>query len=89
MQTLSKQETEMLFMQRTLQASLCMEFDDVIGPLDCITLKRETLFEFIFPYSEGIIFVISDLDILPNYLGKKITFMLRDFEWRVKNPIYE
>ena len=85
--TLSKQETEMLFMQRTLQTSLCMEFDDLIGPLDCIILQRETLFEFLFPYSEGLFFVMSDLDIIPNYLGKRITLMLRDFEWRTKNPI--
>ena len=86
-QNLSKQETEMLFMQRTLQTTLCMEFDDIIGPLDCITLQRETLFEFIFPYSEGILFVMSDLEIIPSYLGKKISLMLRDFEWRIKNPI--
>ncbi len=84
---LSKQETEMFFMQRTLQTSLCMDFDDLIGPLDCIILQRETLFEFLFPYSEGLLFVMSDLDVIPNYLGKRITFMLRDFEWRTKNPI--
>ena len=86
---LSKQQIEMLYMQRTLQTSLCMEFDDVMGSLNYITLHRETFFEFIFPYSEGVFFMIADLDVLPHYLGKKIMFMLRDFDWRIKNPIFQ
>ena len=84
---MTKQETEMLYMQRTLQVSLGKEFDDVIGPMDSITIQRETLLEFIFPYSEGIILVMSDLGVIPRFLSKKISLMLRDFEWRLKTPL--
>ncbi|WP_299293459.1 hypothetical protein [Nitrosopumilus sp.] len=86
---MSKQESEMLFMQRTLQTSLGKEFDDLIGPLDSITLQRETVFEFLFPYSDGILFVISDLEIIPSYFTKKISFMLRDHDWKSVNTICE
>ena len=84
---MTKQEKEMLFMQRTLQNSLAKEFDDIIGPLDCITLQRETLLEFIFPYSEGLIFVLSDLEVIPRFLSKKISLMLRDFEWMISTTL--
>lgn len=86
---MTKQETEMLFMQRTLQNSLGSELDDSIGPLNYIIQQRETLLEFIFPYSKGTIFVMCDLDIIPQFLAKKISFILRDFEWRIKVPICE
>ena len=76
---MSRQEIEMFFMQRTLQASLSREFDDLISPLDFITIQRETLLEFIFPYSEGNILTVCDLDVIPRYLAKKILFLIRDF----------
>ncbi|MDF2422167.1 MAG: hypothetical protein OPY06_04075 [Nitrosopumilus sp.] len=84
---MSKSETEMLYMQRTLQTSLSMEFDNLLGPLNYMIFERETMFEFIFPFSEGVLFVTSDLDIIPRYLSKKILFILNDFDWRSKNLI--
>lgn len=86
---MSKSEAEMFFMQRTLQTSLCKEFDDLVGPLNYIAVNRETLLELIFPYAEGLILVICDLDVIPNYLAKKILFILRDFDWSLKTPAYE
>jgi len=86
---ITRQETEMLFMQRSLQISLGMEFDDVIGSLNYIIIQRETLVEFVFPYSEGTILAMANLNAIPNFLAKKISFMLRDFEWRLKIPICE
>lgn len=86
---MKKQEVEMLFMQRSLQISLGMEFDDLIGPLNNITIQRETLLEFIFPYSEGTMLVMCDLGVISGFLSKKILFILRDFEWRKKFPIVE
>ena len=77
---MTKQEAEMYFMQRTLQLSLSMEFDDLIGPLNFIIMERETLLEIIFPYSEGLLLVVCDLNIIPRYFGKKISFMLRNYE---------
>ena len=84
---MSKQEVEMFFMQRSLQTSLSKEFDDLIGPLNYISVQRETLLEFIFPYLEGQILVLCDLDVVPNYVAKKISFLLRDFDWRLKETI--
>ena len=85
---MSKQEVEMFFMQRTLQTSLSKEFDDLIGPLNYISVQRETLLEFIFPYLEGQILVLCDLDVVPNYVAKKISFLIRDFDWRLKETIF-
>lgn len=84
---MSKQETEMYFMQRTLQISLSKEFDDLIGPLDFIIMQRETLIEILFPYSEGILLVVCDLGVIPRFIGKKISFMLRDFEFTKKRSL--
>jgi len=86
---MNESEREMLYMQRTLQTSLCMEFDDLLGPLNSMIFEREMMFEFIFPSSEGILFVVCDLDVIPRYLSKKILFILNDFEWRLKNIIYK
>ncbi|AJM93004.1 hypothetical protein [Nitrosopumilus piranensis] len=85
---MSKQEVEMFFMQRSLQTSLSKEFDDLIGPLNYICVQRETLLEFIFPYAEGQILVLCDLDVVPNYVAKKISFLLRDFDWRLKETLF-
>lgn len=87
MKNLSKQEIEMLFMQRTLQNSLGKEFDESIGSLNYIILQRETMLEFIFPYSEGIMLVVCSSDVIPNLLAKKISFILRDFDWHIQTPI--
>ena len=86
---MKRQETEMLFMQRSLQISLGMEFDDLMGPLNSILIQRETLLEFIFPYSEGTILVMSDLGVIPSFLSKKISFILRNFDWEIKPAICE
>src|SRR3970282_689161 len=85
---LTPQEIEMLYMQRTLQSSLTKEFDDVLGPLDFITIQRETLLEFIFPFSSGIILVMADLDVVSRYLAKTISFLIRDFECKIKYSLY-
>lgn len=85
---MTKQQTEMFYMQRTLQTSLCAEFDDVLGPLDFITVQRETFLEFMFPYSDGIILVAADLEVIHRFLAKKISFIIQDYEWRKKEFLY-
>ncbi len=82
------QEIEMLYMQRKLQSSLTKEFDDLLGPLDFITIQRETLLEFLFPLSNGIVLVMADLDVVSRYLARTISFIIRDFEWRLQGPCY-
>jgi hypothetical protein len=85
---LTLQEIEMLYMQRTLQSSLNKEFDDILGPLDFITIQRETLLEFVFPFSNGVVLVMADLDVVSRYLAKTISFLIRDFECRLKDSLY-
>lgn len=85
---LTSPEIEMLYMQRTLQSSLNKEFDDVLGPLDFITIQRETLLEFVFPFSNGVVLVMADLDVISRYLAKTISFLIRDFECRLKDSLY-
>ena len=85
---LTLQEIEMLYMQRTLQSSLNQEFDDILGPLDFITIQRETLLEFVFPFSNGVVLVMADLDVVSRYLAKTISFLIRDFECRLKDSLY-
>lgn len=87
-QKMTKQETEMFFMQRTLQTSLSREFDDLLGPLNFITVQRETFLEFLFPYSEGLLLVIAELEVIHRFLAKKISFIIKDFEWRKKEFVY-
>jgi len=84
---MTSQEIEMVFMQRSLQISLGTEFDDLIGPLHSIILQRETLLEFIFPYSEGTLLVMCNLGAIPSFLTKKISFLLKDFDWKIKSLI--
>ena len=85
---LTSNEIAMLYMQRTLQSSLTQEFDDVLGPLDFITIQRETLLEFIFPFSSGVVLVMADLDVVSRYLAKTISFLIRDFECKIKDSLY-
>lgn len=85
---LTSNEIAMLYMQRTLQSSLTKEFDYVLGSLDFITIQRETLLEFIFPFSNGVVLVMADLDVVSRYLAKTISFLIRDFECKLKDSLY-
>jgi len=85
---LNSQEIETLYIQRTLQSALTRDFDDSLGSLDFITIQRETLLEFIFPLSNGIVFVISDLEVVSRYLAKTISFIIRDFECRLQDSCH-
>ena len=78
---MTKQETEVFFMQKSLQASMSMELDNSSSPLDFIIIQRETLLEFIFSYSQGLLVVISTLNVVPRYLAKKISFELQNFNY--------
>ena len=84
---LTSNEMAMLYMQRTLQSSLTKEFDYVLGLLDFITIQREALLEFIFPFSHGVVLVMADLDVVSRYLAKTISFLIRDFECKIKDSL--
>ena len=82
---MTKHETEVFFMQKSLQASMSMELDDSLGPLDFIIIQRETLLELIFPYSQGLLVIVSTLNVVPRYLAKKISFELRNFNYLLQS----
>lgn len=73
---LSRQEIEMYFMQRTLLVSLAREFDYKIEPLEHIIIERDTITEFLFPFQNGTLIVVSDSNIIPRYLAKKISLII-------------
>ncbi|PIN82710.1 MAG: hypothetical protein COV65_05420, partial [Nitrosopumilales archaeon CG11_big_fil_rev_8_21_14_0_20_33_24] len=55
------------------------EFEDKIGRLDYTLICRESTLEFIFPFYEGIIFVVANKNILLSDTCKKISELLNLF----------
>jgi len=78
---LTIQELEMRYMQCRLQSSMNKEFEDKIGRLDYTLICREHTFEFIFPFYEGVIFVIVDKEIEIQSIGKKILELINVFRF--------
>jgi hypothetical protein len=76
---LTSQELEMRYMQCKLQSSMNKEFEDKIGRLDYTLICRESTLEFIFPFYEGIIFVVANKNILLSDTCKKISELLNLF----------
>ena len=74
------QELEMRYMQCKLQSSMNKEFEDKLGHLDYILICRESTLEFIFPFYEGVIFVITDKEI-PIQSSKKILELITVFRF--------
>lgn len=73
---LTNQELEMRYMQCKLQSSMNMEFESKIGHLDYTLVCRKSTLEFIFPFLDGIIFVIANKDIPIQSTSKKILELL-------------
>ena len=73
---LTNQKLEMRYMQCKLQSSMNMEFESKIGHLDYTLVCRKSTLEFIFPFLDGIIFVIANKDIPIQSTSKKILELL-------------
>jgi hypothetical protein len=58
--TLSKHESEIVFMQRILQASMMKDLDEKLGKLRFATIEREYFTEYLFPFHDGAILVFFD-----------------------------
>ena len=82
---LTSQELEMRYMQCKLQSSMNKEFEDKIGRLDYTLICRESTLEFIFPFYEGIIFVIVDKEIPIQSTSKKILQLMTVFGFGSNN----
>ncbi|TRZ71053.1 MAG: hypothetical protein D4R96_00190 [Nitrosopumilaceae archaeon] len=76
---LTSQELEMRYMQCKLQSSMNKEFEDKLGHLDYTLICRESTLEFIFPFYEGVIFVVVDKEIPIQSIGKKISELISVF----------
>ncbi|MGI0056038.1 MAG: hypothetical protein ACREAK_01555 [Nitrosarchaeum sp.] len=78
---LTNSELEMLYMQCKLQSSMNKEFEDKLGHLDYTLICRESTLEFIFPFFDGVIFVIVDKEIPIQTTSKKILELIHIFEF--------
>lgn len=58
--SLSKHESEIVFMQRILQASMMKDLDENLGKLRFATIEREYFTEYLFPFHDGAILVFFD-----------------------------
>jgi hypothetical protein len=73
---LSSQELEMRYMQCKLQSTMNKEFEDKIGRLDYTLICRESTLELIFPFFDGIIFIVANKNLLFSDIYKKISNLL-------------
>lgn len=76
----------MRYMQCKLQSSMNKEFEDKLGHLDYTLVCRETTLEFIFPFLDGVVFVITSKEIPIQNTSKKILELLHvEFGSEVRN----
>ena len=78
---LSSKEFEMLFMQLTLQTSMNKEHDNKLGIQNYTIIDREYAYEMIFPFYDGITIVITDTNIELSDLARKISKIIKEFEF--------
>ena len=78
---LSSKEFEMLFMQLTLQTSMNKEHDSKLGIQNYTIIDREYAYELIFPFYDGITLVITNTNISINDLARKISKLIKEFEF--------
>ena len=68
-------------MQLTLQTSMNKEQDNRLGIQNYTIIDREYAYELIFPFYDGITLVITDTNISINELARKISKMVKEFEF--------
>jgi len=81
---LTMQELEMLYMQCKLQSSMNEEFEKKLGCLDYTLVRRESELHFIFPFYDGVIFVIVDKNMTIPDIGNKILKLIRKSDLEMK-----
>lgn len=77
---LTKHELEMLYIQCKLQSSMNKEFEEKLGHLSYTLIRRESTLNFIFPFYDGIIFVIADKEIPIQDIEGKISELITRFD---------
>lgn len=71
----------MLYMQRKLQTSMNKELDEKFGTMNYIVVERSSVLEFIFPFYDGIILVVTRSEITIQHFAKKISKIILKFEF--------
>ena len=81
---LTKQESEMLSMQCTLQISMNKEFDEKLTKVRYTVIKRESASDFIFPMFDGVIFVMIDNVIQIQKVGNIISELISEYQLKIE-----
>ena len=82
---LTKQESEMLSMQCTLQLSMNKEFDEKLTRVRYTIIKRESTSDFIFPMFDGIIFVIIDNIVHIQAVDNRISDLISVYQSKIED----
>jgi len=79
-ESLSSNELEMLFMQRTLQTSMIRDLDDKLGKFNIALIQRESFTEYVFSFYGGVILIILNAYAENGEIIKKILELLNKTE---------
>lgn len=79
-ENLSRNELEMLFIQRTLQTSMMRDLDDKLGKFNIALIQRESFTECVFSFYGGVVLVILDSYAENNAIIKRILELLSKTE---------
>ena len=82
---LTKQESEMLSMQCTLQISMNKEFDEKLTRMQYTVIKRESASDFIFPMFDGVVFVMIDNTAQIQKIGGMISELIFEYQSKIEN----
>lgn len=77
---LTQQELEMLYIQRTLQTCMNKELDKKLGSLHYIISGRDCMLEFIFPFNNEIIFIVTNNDLSIQDTVSQISELFKELE---------
>lgn len=77
---LSRNELEMLFMQRTLQTSMIRDLDDKLSRFNIALIQRESFTECVFSFYGGVILVILNSYAENNEIIKKVSELISKIE---------
>lgn len=82
---LTKQESEILSMQCTLQLSMNKEFDEKLTRVRYTIIKRESTSDFIFPMFDGVIFVVIDNAVNIQAVGNMISDLIFEYQSKIED----
>jgi len=82
---ISKNELEMISMQRSLQTLMAKEFDQSLSTFNHTITIRESYTEFIYPFDDGVLLVISNVDADVRHLSSSLSSLISRFQYSSPN----